>query len=175
MESPRAPQRFAFTPFISRMSCVSSVVTFPEIAATDHFCIRVRRRILLFVVLFALSLALVPLGFALALTSIGAGPVSVSRAMMMLLTSSHSRRCFEQRAASMSVSSSSMPFWTTAICTRSDKISPQIRSYLGFELCARTSSSNDVFQPTVAGSCSATSLCQLSNPSQLLPCSSKRC
>ena len=58
---------------------------------------------------------------------------SLSRAMMMLRISSRTRGYVERRASCMSKlrlrSSSSMPVWTTAIFTRLDKTSPQVRSY----------------------------------------------
>ena len=144
------------------------------------------------------SCPLVPLPLAFALALVDSAdvhrrrPVSVSRAMM-LLVSSRTRRYVEKREACMSKwslrSSSSMPFWTTAIFTRSDKTSPQVRSYLltftsnssseprtsPLKVCARTSSSNDVSLPAVARSYSATNLRQLRNPSPSPACSNKRC
>ena len=119
---------------------------------------RVRCGILLLVLLLFL-----PLAFALALqtelTSIGAGLVSVSRAMMVLRISCRTRGYVEGRAACMSRwrlrSSSSMAFWTTAIFTRSDRTSPQVRAYL--RIFTLNSSSEPRTSPlAVAGSYSAT-------------------
>ena len=112
--------------------------------------------------------------------------------MMMLRFSSRARGYVERRETCMSTwrlrSSSSMPFWTTAIFTRSDRTSVQDRSYRRIftsnssneprtsplKVWARTSSNRDVSLPAVAGSYSATSRRQLSNPSPSPACSSNR-
>ena len=74
-----------------------------------------------------------PLLVHTALTSVGAGPDMLSRAMVIGRISSRTRVQVERRVACMSKwrlrSSSSMPLWTPVIFTRSDRTSPHVRSY----------------------------------------------
>ena len=115
-------------------------MTFPVTVATYHLCTRVRRGIFLLDLVLAPALALLPFAFARRLALKDSADVHRYQTCQCVCSYKGIRR----KASSKHEQVASEAFvldalLTTAIFTRSDRITPQVRSYLlNIELIERT-------------------------------------